>query len=77
MFYLVRRTDTIPEFRVLINTDHIVGVAPVSGGVKSRLFLSTGETWEVELAFNRAINLLRGPLDVVEPAAPAGPGGSR
>ncbi len=67
MFLLVQRTDTLPEMRVLVNTDQLVAALPVAGGVKTRLYLATGETWEVALPFTRAIALLRGE----EPAAGA------
>jgi hypothetical protein len=71
MFMLCQRTDTLPEMRVLVNSDHIVAVVPISGGVKSRLILSNGETWEVALSFTRAISLLHAELEIVEPVLPA------
>ncbi|MGE5269515.1 MAG: hypothetical protein ACM3JG_07565 [Thiohalocapsa sp.] len=70
MFIVVHRTDTLPEMRALVNTDHIVSVAPVGGGLKSRFSLSNGEAWEVSLPFTRAINLLHAELEIVEPVAP-------
>lgn len=71
MFIVVQRTDTLPEMRVLVNTDHIIAVNPVGGGTKSRLTLSNGEVWEVALPFTRAITLLRAELEIVEPVLPA------
>ena len=71
MFVVVQRTDTLPEMRALVNTDHLVAVNPVSGSVKSRLTLSNGETWEVALPFTRAITLLHAELEIVEPVVPA------
>ena len=71
MFVVVQRTDTLPEMRALVNSDHILAITPVSGGIKSRLTLSNGETWEVALAFTRAISLLHADLDIVEPVLPA------
>jgi len=59
MFVLVQRTDTLPEMRVLVNTDHIVAAMPVSGGIRSRLYLANGEAWEVSLPFARVVGLLR------------------
>jgi hypothetical protein len=60
MFLLYVRKDMIPELRVLVNTDHIVGATPSgSGGDKTKLFLSTGETWEVGVPFTRVIAVLR------------------
>lgn len=70
MFFVIQRTDTLPELRALVNTDHIIAVSPVSGGLKSRLTLSNGETWEVALPFTRAITLLRAELEIVEPVVP-------
>jgi hypothetical protein len=70
MFVVVQRTDTLPEMRALINSDHIVAVNPVGGGVKSRLTLSNGEVWEVSLPFTRAITLLHAELEIVEPVLP-------
>ena len=70
MFLLCQRTDTLPEMRVLVNTDHIVAVSPVSGGIKSRLSLANGEVWEVNLSFTRAISLLHAEAEIVEPVAP-------
>jgi hypothetical protein len=64
MFLLVERTDTVPEMRALVNSDHIAAVLPVSGGVRTRLCLATGETWEVELPFTQAVTLLRGKTDI-------------
>ena len=70
MFVVVQRTDTLPEMRALVNTDHIVAVNPVGGGVKSRFTLSNGEVWEVGLPFTRAITLLHAELEIVEPVLP-------
>lgn len=68
MFLLAQRTDLIPEMRVLVNTDFVVAAMPVIGGAKTRLYLSTGETWEIALPFPRAINLFRG--EETPPPAP-------
>jgi len=70
MFVVVQRTDTLPEVRALVNTDHIIAVTPVGGGIKSRLTLSNGEAWEVGLSFTRAISLLRAEVEIVEPVVP-------
>ena len=67
MFLLCHRTDTLPEIRALVNTDHIIAVSPVSGGVKSRLSMSNGEAWEVSLSFTRAMSLLHAEAEIVEP----------
>ena len=47
MFLVVQRTDTLPEMRALVNTNHVVAVMPVAGGVRTKLYLSNGDTWEV------------------------------
>jgi len=70
MFLLVQRTDTLPELRALVNTDQVVAVLPVTGGVKTRLYLATGETWEIAMPFTRAISMFRAEPDVVPPLAP-------
>jgi hypothetical protein len=49
MFMLVQRTDTLPELRALVNTDHVVAVMPVAGGVRTKPYLSNGDTWEIAL----------------------------
>ena len=36
MFLVVQRTDTLPEMRALVNTDHVVAVMPVAGGVQDQ-----------------------------------------
>jgi len=72
MFMVVQRTDTLPEIRTLVNTDHIVSVAPVGGTGRSRLVLSTGEAWEVALPFARAVTLLQAEPEMVEPVVPVG-----
>jgi hypothetical protein len=59
MFLLVQRTDTMPEVRVLINTDHIVAILPVFGGTKSKFHLDSGEAWEIGLPFSQAQALFR------------------
>jgi hypothetical protein len=60
MFLLYTRKDMLPELRVLVNTDHIVGAMPAgAGGDKTKLYLSTGESWEIGLPFTRAIAILR------------------
>ena len=63
MFILVQRTDTLPEMRAMVNTDHIVAVMPVSGGVKTKLYLSNGDTWDIGLGFTRAVALFRGEAE--------------
>jgi hypothetical protein len=70
MFVVVQRTDTLPEMRALVNTDHVIAVNPVGGGAKSRLTLSNGEAWEIALPFTRAISLLHAELEIVEPVVP-------
>ncbi len=70
MFIVCQRTDTLPETRALVNSEHIVPVNPVGGGLKSRLTLSNGEAWEVALPFTRAISLLHAELEIVEPVVP-------
>jgi hypothetical protein len=59
MFVLLQRTDTLPEMRVLVDTGHIAAAAPVGGGVRTRLYLTIGEAWEISLPFARAIAMLR------------------
>lgn len=59
MFLLCRRTDVIPETRVLINPQHIVAVLPISGAAKSRVYMDNGEAWEVEVPFRDAIAFFR------------------
>jgi hypothetical protein len=66
MFLVVQRTDTIPEMRALVNTDHVVAVMPVSGGVKTKLYLSNGDTWDINIPFARATTIFR---DEIEPRA--------
>ena len=66
MFILVQRTDTLPEMRALVNTDHVVAVMPVAGGVRTKLYLSNGDTWEITLPFTRASTVFR---EEVEPGA--------
>ena len=66
MFLVVQRTDTLPEMRALVNTDHVVAVMPVAGGVRTKLYLSNGDTWEVALPFTRASVVFR---EDVEPSA--------
>ncbi len=72
MFVVVQRTDTLPELRALVNTDHIISVAPVGGGTRSRWSLSNGETWEVGMPFTRALSLLQAEPEMVEPVLPVG-----
>lgn len=64
MFLVVQRTDTIPEMRALVNTDHIVAVMPVSGGVKTKLYLSNGDSWDIALPFARAVSVFRDGADI-------------
>ena len=59
MFLLVQRTDTMPEVRVLINTDQVIAVLPVFGGTKTKFLLTTGESWEIGLPFTQAQTLFR------------------
>jgi hypothetical protein len=60
MFLLYVRKDILPELRVLVNTDHVVAVMPAgAGGDKTKLHLSTGESWEIGLPFTRAISIFR------------------
>jgi hypothetical protein len=67
MFLVVQRTDTLPEMRAIVNTDHVVAVMPVSGGMKTKLYLANGDTWEIAMAFTRAIGVFHG-----ESEAPSG-----
>ncbi len=64
MFLLCQRTDTMPEMRVLLNTDHIVAVMPVFGGSKTKFYLDNGEAWEIGMPFSQAQTVFR-----EEPAA--------
>ena len=66
MFLVVQRTDTLPEMRALVNTDHVVAVMPVAGGIRTKLYLSNGDTWEVALPFTRASAVFR---EEAEPSA--------
>jgi hypothetical protein len=60
MFLLYLRKDMIPELRALINTDHIVAAMPSgAGGDKTKIYLSTGENWEIGAPFTRIIAVLR------------------
>ncbi|HEX3952393.1 MAG TPA: hypothetical protein VHW90_02390 [Stellaceae bacterium] len=81
MFFLCQRTDTIPEQRALVNAEQVVAILPVAGGIKSKLYLTNGEAWEIGLAFARAVALFREETDVVagmptperpRPTAPSG-----
>ena len=74
MFILVQRTDTLPEIRTMVNTDHIVAILPVAGGAKTKFYLTTGESWEIGLNFSQALALMRERVKVEAPgAAPATP----
>ena len=66
MFLVVQRTDTLPELRALVNTDHVVAVMPVAGGIRTKLYLSNGDTWEIALPFTRASAVFR---EEIEPGA--------
>jgi hypothetical protein len=66
MFLVVQRTDTLPEMRAVVNTDHVVAVMPVAGGARTKLYLSNGDTWEVTLPFARASAVFR---EEIEPGA--------
>lgn len=70
MFFLCQRMDLLPEMRALVNTDHVIAITPVSGGLKSRLVLVNGEAWEVNLPFTRAIAMLRAEVEIIEPVPP-------
>jgi hypothetical protein len=63
MFLVVQRTDTLPEMRALVNTDHVVAVMPVAGGVRTKLYLSNGDTWEVAWPFTRSSAVFRGEIE--------------
>ena len=63
MFALVQRTDTLPEMRVVVNTEHVVAAVPVGGGVRTKLYLTIGEAWEIGLPFTQAVSMLRGDAD--------------
>ena len=67
MFFLAQRADTLPEVRVLVNSDHIVGALASAGGVKTKLYLDTGESWEINMPFQRAIALLRSEPEPGQP----------
>ncbi len=64
MFSLCQRSDTMPEMRVLVNTDHLVAAVPTNGGVRTKLLLDNGESWEISLPFTRAVNLFRQEADI-------------
>ena len=63
MFLVVQRTDTLPEMRALVNTDHVVAVMPAAGGVKTKLYLSNGDTWDIALPFARASSVFREEIE--------------
>src|SRR5947209_4977553 len=65
MFFLCQRTDTMPEQRALVNSDHVVAVLPVAGGSKTKVYLDTGESWEISLAFPQTVALFRNEAEVV------------
>ncbi|MBV9824301.1 MAG: hypothetical protein JO001_01265 [Alphaproteobacteria bacterium] len=65
MFFLCQRTDTMPEQRALVNSDHVVALLPIAGGVRSKLYLDTGESWEIALGFPYAVALFRNEAEVV------------
>jgi hypothetical protein len=65
MFLVVQRTDTLPEMRALVNTDHVVAVMPVAGGVRTKLYLSNGDTWEISLPFTRASTVFHAEMEPV------------
>jgi hypothetical protein len=64
MFFLVQRTDTIPEQRALVNSDHIVAVLPTVGGSRSKLYLDNGEGWEISLPFAHLVALFRNEAEI-------------
>ena len=59
MFLVVQRTDTLPEMRALVNTDHVVAVMPVADGVNTKLYLSKDDSWDIGLPFTRASTVFR------------------
>ena len=61
MFLVVQRTDTLPEMRALVNTDHVVAVMPIPDGVKLRL--SNDDTWGIALPFPRASAVFRQDIE--------------
>jgi len=63
MFLAVQRTDTLPEMRALVNTDHVIAVMPVAGGAKTKLYLSNGDTWDIALPFPRASTVFREEIE--------------
>ena len=66
MFLVLQRTDTPPEMRALVNTDHVVAVMAAAGGVRTKLYPSNGGTREVSLPLSRASTVFR---EEVEPGA--------
>jgi hypothetical protein len=65
MFFLVQRTDTMPEQRALVNSDHIVALLPIAGGSKSKVYLTTGDAWEIVLPFAHVVALFRNEAEVI------------
>ena len=65
MFFLCQRTDTMPEQRALVNSDHVVAILPVAGGVRTKVYLDIGESWEIALGFPHAVALFRNETEVV------------
>jgi hypothetical protein len=61
MLLVVQRTDTLSEMRALVNTDDVVAVMPVAGGVRTKLHLSNGDTWEIP--FTRASAVFREEIE--------------
>jgi hypothetical protein len=70
MFFLVQRTDTMPEQRALVNSDHVVALLPIAGGSKSKVYLTTGDSWEIVLPFAHVVALFRNEMEVTN-AIPA------
>jgi len=75
MFFLVQRTDTIPEQRALVNAENIVAVLPMVGGSRSKLYLDNGEGWEISLPFTHLVALFRHESEVTNALPPGRPGG--
>jgi hypothetical protein len=70
MFFLCQRTDTLPEQRALVNSEHVVAILPVAGGVRSKLYLVNSEAWEISLPFTRTVALFREETEVVSGVPP-------
>ena len=62
MFILCQRTDTLPEMRALVNSDHVVAALPSGGGVRTKLLLDSGESWEISDRPGDVSVITNGPL---------------